>query len=152
MRFSELIDQLSHLLDVPLQPENETACSILVDNKWTLQMEMDQRNNRLLISSYICVVPPGKFRENVLLQTLKANALAVRIGTFGFLESSGELIFFHFLCTQEWEIEKVSNFLKEFIYVTNLWIEAIAGGRAAPSEFFSTPHIQDSSKPFGLKP
>lgn len=150
MNFQELIQYISEQFQLDLKPEANDSCSIKVDDKIIVQLELDAANQRLMLMTYISEIPPGKFRENVLYEALKANHLPTRIGTLGFLQESGELTFHHFFSTQISKYELVAQYLTEMIYVCMQWKEAISVGKAGPETTRSTGNT--NTNPFGLKP
>lgn len=147
MTFEELLLYLSEKFEVELKVDEYDSCSIQIDEKYILQLEMDFANRRLMIASFISALDPGKFRENILLNALKANDLPTRIGSFGFLLESSELILHHFFPLSNLEEKTVADYLAEMIYVASSWKEAIDQGRPGISEI----PIKNHAPPFGLQ-
>jgi len=138
-QFGELLRALSRAirLDPPLHPDRHQRCKLLINKVLPLQLEIDSAQENLLVASELFVIPPGKFRENVLKSALKANALPPpRIGTFAYIERKNELVLFEFLPLQHIQMEKMVSFLQSFIEKGESWRRAIESGQTAPSLAF----------------
>ncbi|PIS01199.1 MAG: hypothetical protein COT84_03505 [Chlamydiae bacterium CG10_big_fil_rev_8_21_14_0_10_35_9] len=149
MNFQELIQFISLQFHIDLRSDSHESCSIKIDDKIIIQLEMDTANERLIIMTYITEIAPGRFRENILVEALKANHLPTRIGTLGFLPETGELTFHHFFSSQTTKYDLISQYLTEMIYVCMQWKDAIDTGKAGPEGRQSS---NKNTNPFGLKP
>lgn len=133
-RFEELIDELSRALDMSLYVDSVGSCSIVFEEKLEVQIE-PFKNGDLLIGTFICVIPPGKFRENILLSALKANQMLYpRIGTLGYSESENKLALFKILDMEKIDGELVAQTLSEFVPKALEWKHSIETENVAPIE------------------
>lgn len=148
-RFEELLKELGQIINLPLHPDKHRACKLNINNVLHVQIEMDLSQDRLLIASFLCDVPPGKFREEVFREALKANSFFPRTGTFGFSKRKNQLAFFTSLPTSQLNGEKLASFLGEYITTADEWRSSIENGRPGPQNQ-SSPKSKDSF--FGLKP
>ena len=146
-RFQEIIWDLGEEIDVPLHVDTNNSCQIVIDEKLSIQLEVEERNEKLLIAAYVSEVPPGRFRENVLKETLKINALPNRLGTFGYIEKINMLVLFHFLPLETIKREKLADFLELFIQEASRWHSSILTGTPLPSEELEKP-TKDPNLPF----
>lgn len=147
MTFEELLLYLSEKFEVNLKVDKDDSCAIQIDEKYILQLEMDFANHRLIIASFISIIDPGKFRENILVNALKANHLPTRVGNFGFLQESSELILHHFFPLLNLTGKMVATYLTEMTYIASSWKSAIEQGLPGIGEVITQNH----PPPFGLK-
>lgn len=147
-RFEELLKELGRLIDQPLHPDKHLVCRLNVNNTIHLQIEHDARKDRLLIATFICEVPAGKFRENILKEALKSNAPYARTGTLAFSERNNQLALFAYLPFQYITAQKLADFLSVFIEKALGWKQGIESGNL-PIFGASQPK---STGFFGLRP
>ncbi len=127
-RFTELLQELGKILDISLHPDEHQSCALLVDEKLKLQLELDKSLETLIVGAHLGIVPPGKFRENLLAHALKANAIFPRMGTFGYSPYHNQMAFFEFLPLNTQNGEKLADFLAMFIAKAKEWKEALESG------------------------
>ena len=94
-RFEEILQLLGQSLNLPLQVDANNACAIQIKQNLIVQLQPDPSQEKLLIGCQIIQVPPGKFRENVLKEALKANGLPdPRVGIFAYIARNNTLFLF----------------------------------------------------------
>src|SRR5688572_27977472 len=71
--FEELLLQCSAALGMHLRVDHNRACALRVREEWDLQIQLDETQEFVLLGANILFLPPGRFRENVLVESLKAN-------------------------------------------------------------------------------
>lgn len=146
--FDLLIEQLGTSLKIHLHTDHNHVCSIKVHHRLTVQIQVDAAQENLLLASFICELLPGKFRENVLSEALKANNLPdPRTGILSFLPMKNQLTLHQYYPFASLDGEKLALYLAGFIDYANLWREAIERGEASPAPI----HVHPQSNPFGLK-
>lgn len=145
--FEELLKELSNKIEVPLHADAKHCCAILIDEKLKVQLEADKAQQHLILSGYISHVTPGKFRENVLTDALKANKATYpqEIGIFGFSPHNNMLALFYILSMENLTGEKLSDILAYFVGKAMDWHNAISAGYSSPVPTESPP------KPFELR-
>lgn len=148
-KFEELLKELGKILDMPLHVDSEHSCTILVNEKLRVQMELERNQERLIVASFIGLVPPGKFRENVFALALKINNPYPRIGTFGYSAYSNQLMLFEYLHPTKLNGEKLADFLSVFIPKAMEWRDALEVGNIAR---LTTPTSETAKlpNPFGM--
>lgn len=147
-RFEELLKDLGLLIDVPLHPDKNRVCKINVNNYLHIQIESDEAKERVLIATFICDLPAGKFRENILKECLKTNQFYPRMGTLAYSERNNKLALFEYAYYFNLNGQKFADLLAQFIQRANAWRSAIERGQTAPqTEIIEKP---DRSV-FGLK-
>jgi hypothetical protein len=132
-RFDEILHSLGEEFGLPLHSDRNHACAIQVKQGLIVQLESDSAQEKLLIASQIVEVPPGKFRENVLKEALKQNALPdPRIGTFAYIGKINQLVLFQYYPFDILSAQRLAGLLGPFIQTAEKWREAISSGNTAP--------------------
>lgn len=140
--FEELLQGLGKAFHLNLHIDHSYACSLQL-RELVIQLQLDISQENLWIFTKLIEVPPGKFRENVLREALKANSLAdPRVGTFGYVAATGQLALFQKYPLLILNGERLAGLMAAFIEMAEAWKKSIASGNPAPP---SSPH------PFGLK-
>lgn len=149
IQFEELLKELGKQLDLPLYLDKYQACSIQIP-PLVLQMQPDRSQEFLFLFCKVIEIPPGKFRENVLREALKANVESEPcIATFGFLAATDHLILYQRYPFTILNGERMGSFLGSFFKLAKEWYKAIAAGQSAPAGRSSPP---SSSPLFGIRP
>lgn len=128
-RFAALLEDLGSLIQVPLHPDHKRSCCLNIDGHLHLKIEDDERMSRLLVGSFICDVPPGKFREKIFKELLKENNLFPRIGTFGYCQRNNSLTLISYLPYAGLQGTSLADFLTEFIEKSVAWKRGVETGQ-----------------------
>jgi hypothetical protein len=145
-KFEEILVELGKIFQLPLHIDHFHACTLQVHETMKIQLQLDMSQENLWIFSKLIEVPPGKFRENVFREALKANALPdPRIAILGYLSTTNHLALFQKYPLAILDGERLSGLIGSFLEMGQSWIQAITAGQPAPRSL-STP-----SNPFGLK-
>jgi hypothetical protein len=146
-RFEEILKEFSQELGLALHPDKRGACKLKINDTLHVQLECDISQENLLIATFICEVPPGKFRENILKDALKANGPFPAHGTLAYSERNNQLVLFAFLRLSSLTGRKLAEFFSPFIEKANQWRNGVETGRTA--HLVSSSH--SSTSVFGLK-
>ena len=148
-RFDELIQGLSKEFDLPLHVDKNHACAIQIRKGLIVQLQSDAAQEKLLITCKIVEVPPGKFRENVLREALKANNSADPIvGIFSFVNQTSHLFLFQNYPFDLLNAERIASLIGPFFETAEKWKKAIESGLPGPP----SPPGKIGANPFGLRP
>lgn len=148
--FEDLLNQLSKYIQIPLHPDKNGACLLNINNEIRVQIEWHESKHALLFASLLGEIAPGKFREKVLLDALKANFLTPKGGLFFYMPRNNNLCLFSFIPEQIIEIHSLVDSLAEFIQKASDWKKGILRGstsfliQAPPSE---KPTLESLLKP-----
>jgi hypothetical protein len=134
-KFNQFLIQLGIDLHLVLLPDPDGSVTIKVNKELIIQIKIDKTQSDILIGSFLCPLPPGKFRENILINTLKSNGEIPISSIFAFNEPSGELVLFKYLSLEKNDFQSFKHHLEEFIEKGMDWKEAISSGQAAPLAF-----------------
>jgi len=151
--FAELIEGLSRNMQMPLTPEDNKTITLLIEKKLRLQMEEDSAGKYFQVFADIADIPPGKFRENVLLYALMANVYPYTTnGTLAYSEKLGKLVLFNNFPLETLKAEVLFEFLPKFNKKALEWQEAIEGLNPAPNSVLRRAKKTEESNPFGIRP
>jgi len=130
---------LGKLLGLPLHTDKNNACALQIKKGIIVQLQPDESLEKILIASKISEVPPGKFRENVLKEALKANGYPdPRIGTFSFLPSTNTLVLFQQYPIDILTGERLAGLIVPFFDLAEQWRVAILNGKPGPGTVLET--------------
>ena len=128
-KFAMLLTELSELVDVPLHPDQNRSCSLNVNNVMHVQLHEEESKDRLLLSAFVGELPPGKFREKLLIETLKENNLFPRVGTFAYSSRNNQLAFYTYLQLPDLTGELLADALELFLDRAFSWKTALETGQ-----------------------
>lgn len=149
-QFHELLSNLGQQLKLSLHPDKKGACTLIIRDLFSVQIEFDPSHERILIACFVCEVPPGKLRENVLRDTLKSHYPYPENGVFGYSERNNKLSLFSYVPLNGLTGEKCAGLLSAFIDKAKKWREAVSLGTTADLVSESSSSASDL-KIFGLK-
>jgi hypothetical protein len=150
--YGSLLEELGKILEIPdLHPDRNNSCLIKLKNGLSVQLELDRSGQFVIIGSELGVVPPGRYRENLFREALKANDMPYpTYGTFAYSKKSDKLVFFRKLRNQELTGEIIAAELTPFSEKAIIWKEALEHGDVPIAN--QAMNAQRSSGMFGLKP
>lgn len=128
-RFEEILSELGNLLGTTLHPDKRGACKLNVNDILHVQIEMQPEKERLLLACMICEIPPGKFRENILKDALRANWPFPVHGTLSYSEKNNKLCLFEFLSLENLSGQKLLDNLNAFIAKADSWRVGVEQGQ-----------------------
>lgn len=132
--FEELLEGLGKAFHLSLTTDRNHACSIQIEDHLTIQLELDNSQENLFFFTKLIEIPPGKFRENVFRETLKANSLPdPRVGIFGYLAATNQIILYQRYPLKILNGERLAGLFGAFLEFGDIWRKAIASGQASPS-------------------
>jgi hypothetical protein len=127
--FAMLLADLGALIQVPLHPDHNRTCNLSINGELHIQMKEDGNRNRILVGTFLAEIPPGKFRENILKETLKENTLFPRTGNFSYSERNNQLALFAFLYFEGLKGDTMADFLEAFLEKAFSWRTALQTGQ-----------------------
>ena len=126
--FDDLIQNLSSVMGISLQAELERFCKIKFASGLSVQIEYLPSKDSILLSSYLCEIPSGAFRVDILIKALKANHNPDALGSFAYLDKNNCLVLELYLPTST-SPELLADKLKQFTEKGLQWKEAVELGR-----------------------
>ena len=125
--FAILLADLGALIQVPLHPDHHRACCLSVNGELHVQLKEDK--DRILVAAFVSEIPAGKFRENILTETLKENNLFPRVGTFSYSERNNQLALYSYVYFPGLDGNKMADFLEKFFEKAFSWKTALQTGQ-----------------------
>ncbi|HEX2579688.1 MAG TPA: CesT family type III secretion system chaperone [Rhabdochlamydiaceae bacterium] len=125
--FAILLADLGALIQVPLHPDNHRACSLVINGELHVQLKEDRE--RILVAAFISEISAGKFREHILLETLKENNLFPRTGNFCYCERNNQLALYAYVYLAGLDGNKMADFLEPFLEKAFSWKTALQTGQ-----------------------
>ncbi|MCH9811333.1 CesT family type III secretion system chaperone [bacterium] len=133
--FDEIIDGLADALQADLYPNVDGVVSMIIKGTIKAQIDLDRRDDGILVCLYIAELPPGKFREHVLKDALKANSrLLTNRGVLAYIGKHNSLVLFQKVRPENITTDSLIDILKHLTARTKLWQDAIDSGHASPDE------------------
>ncbi len=148
-RFEELLRDLGAEYSVSLHPDKRGICKLSINEVMNVQIEYNPDQNTLLMATFICDLPPGKFRENVLKAALKTNHLYPEKAVLSYSEKNNQLALFHTIPITSLTGKKLSDLLEQFIKKADEWRVAVDTGNIAS---LVAPVRLEGKGMFGLMP
>jgi hypothetical protein len=139
-RFQDILNKLSVIIHTPLYSDKKRAVRLTINQKLHIQIEDEEPNDRILLATFVAEIPPGRYRENLLKEGLKSNALPVRHGTFAYSERNNQLALFEYVPYDNLTGEKLADRLAVFIEKALHWKQAIENG-TLPSGLEPEPKV-----------
>lgn len=150
-RFAALLDELGEELNIGLYPDQKGACLLLIDDHFRIQLECHVKPDHLLVASFLCDIPPGKFRETVLKDALKANLNSCQEGILAYSERNNQLTLFSFLPLSSLNGKVLAHFLTSFLEKGDNWIKAVRSGDTSRLALEGSPSTSPGGGIFGLQ-
>lgn len=146
--FGQILHELGQLLKLKdLHADSNNSCLIKFKNGLQVQIEPDRRGDCLILGCDIGVIPPGRYRENIFREALKANGFTPpKAFHFAYSRKSDKLVLMAFLLLRHINGQKVYEQLLILIKQGESWKEALTRGEV-PSHLETQ---QQSSGIFGL--
>lgn len=148
--FGILLQELGKQMDnIELVPDSNNSCLIHLKEGINIQLEIDKTGLFLILGADLGEVPPGKYRENLFREALKANDLPHPInGTLAFSKKSEHLVLFDKISIEGLQGEHIATHIQPFTQKAILWAEALKRGDIPISGVSSA---QKGSGIFGLR-
>jgi len=151
--FEDLLRELGTSLGTSLHVDSHGACCLQLKDKLRVQIEPDKKEERILIAAFISELNPGRFREDVLKEALRVNALNIANGQtgaiLGFSSRHNQLACHTILPFQEVTAEKLVGALTHLVEQALSWFDALQSGQAVPPGLVPRPVLPT---PFGIRP
>lgn len=148
-RFEELLNELGVELGITLHPDRKGACKLKINETSHIQIECDAHQENLLVATFICDIPPGKFRENILKDALKSNGPFPVNGTLAYSDRNNKLVLFSYFRFGSLTGKKLAEFLAAFVDKANNWRIGVETGHTS---HLISPSLKPPSGMFGMKP
>ncbi|MEI8125220.1 MAG: CesT family type III secretion system chaperone [Parachlamydiaceae bacterium] len=150
--FGTLLEELAKSLKINhLEPDQNNSCLINLKNGQKIQVELDRSGNYLVIGADLGTVSPGKYRENLFKEALKANGMPYPLnGILAYSKRTDHLVLFTKISVKDLRGEQIAIVIPPFVEKALIWSEAIKRGEMPSLSQVKTSGA--SSGMFGLRP
>lgn len=150
--FDALLQELGKVLQVSgLHADAKGCCLLKLKGGIQVQLEVDRSGQSLLIVSELGQIPPGRYKENLFVEALKANGLPPpRRGTFAYSKQADSLVIFEMLELQNLNGQEIANTILPLLEKVRIWKEAITQGNVPVT--VESPVKTAPGGIFGLRP
>lgn len=152
--FTDLMSDLGELLDTEIIPDLNLSCCLVINESLKVQLEMSSTGEEILIGSFIVELPPGRFREEVLKDALKANYKSdVNPGVLSYVKNHNALTLFQSIQAHGISADIIYKYLSLFAERAKGWKDAINNGKTHPIDSGEVPKGRDGERSslFGFK-
>lgn len=112
--------------DITLRPDKNNSCLIKLKGGTEIQLEMDHSGQFLVMGCKLGEIPPGRYRENLLKEALKANNLPYPLhGVLAYSQKGNTLILYQKLIVNDQIASTVASEIPEFAEKAKVWLTAI---------------------------
>lgn len=127
--FEELIKELGQKMGTPLHVDSYQACTLLLNYGLKCQIELTAMGDSVLIGTELGGVPAGRYRQNILTQALRVNALTdLPRGVLAFSEKNDSLVLFEQISLAILSGEKLYRYLLLFTEHAKVWRDSLHRG------------------------
>lgn len=127
--FSSLLLELGQILEIQdLTPDSNNSSLLKLKNGVKIQIEPGKSEQFLIMGAQIGNIPPGRYRDNIFREALKANNVPPKNGIFAYSKKSDQLILFQMIPLEDLTGTKIHDYLVPFSEKVKLWQEAISRG------------------------
>lgn len=133
--YKSLIAELADRLNNDVQPDLNNIVVLLIEKRVKIQIETDPMEEFLTVGAYVADLPPGKFREHILKDALKANYnIHKNAGILSYMGRENILTLHIKFALGSLEIDTLMDSLKHLTKRARAWQDAIEEGRSSPLE------------------
>lgn len=128
-KMDQIFEDLGKKLKTPIIPGTEGSCRIRFKSGAEVQFAPTSDSRGLTLISRLGEVAPGKYRETLYREALKANGLKPPLnGIFSYSKKSNSLYLFEQMPLDELTGDKLFEALQPFLEKIEIWKGAISRG------------------------
>jgi Tir chaperone protein (CesT) family len=128
-QFEIILKDFESFFNCSLSPDQGETCLIKLAEGISIQLELD-RQGLLLIGCLIGAMPASRYRNKLIHEALKSNALTPpSTGVFGISQSTHQFILFMLINPDRLNAERIAMLMPPFIAKAKIWTEAINAGQ-----------------------
>ncbi len=127
--FEAVLQELGDAIGIPLKPGKMDGCLVRYPEGLEVQIQMNTKRNHILLYADLGAVPPGRYREDLLREALRANGKPYpRKGVLAFTDAKDHLIIYLSRSMTELTGEKIAYIYKPFVEKAQKWQDALTRG------------------------
>ena len=133
--YKDLIADLSERLGIEIYPDLNNVVVLKIEKSVKIHIEADDVEEFLILGAFIDELPPGKFRENILKNGLKANYLVNKNpAILSYLGRENILTLHRRYLIDSIDVEELITQIKAITERAQKWQASIESGHAAPDD------------------
>ena len=137
-RMGQLFEELGKRLNIKITPDLKGSCRIRFKGGVEVQMEQSSNGRYLTLLCNMGEIAPGKYRENVLREALKANGRQPPLyGIFSFSKKQNIFYLFDQVPLDDLSGTRLFEFVQPFLEKAQLWKSAVARGEVPTGAVYS---------------
>lgn len=127
--FEQILEDLGDSLGLSgLKPDSNSACQLVLPTGLSLQLELDETQENLLLYVDMGEVPPGSFRERLFEAALKDNGSAnSNVGVIAYNPETNKMLLWKFIPVTTPSAD-ISQAIQMIIGKGALWMDGIKNG------------------------
>lgn len=129
--FEDLITDFGKELNIPLHLDKIGCCLLNVNGTLRVQIEFVESREAVLIASHIADLIPGKVRENVLKDALKANHEYGHKSIFAYSAKNNKISLFTYIPQTIVTPHLLASTFQAFVQKADEWRQAIDTGQTS---------------------
>lgn len=144
-----LLSEIGKALKIPdLHPDRNNSCLVNMPEGIKIQLEQNPRTDEFIIGADLGQVPPGRYREDLFREALKANGMPFpQHGILAYSAKTDHLILYETFRQRDLTGDRIADELSPFIEKAKKWRESMEKG-----EVPVVGMMKSSFGMFGLRP
>ena len=144
-----ILNEIGKVLKIEdLHPDRNNSCLIKMPEGIKIQLEQNSKNDEFILGADLGQVPPGRYRENLFREALKANGMPYpQHGILSYSAKTDHLILYETFSSKDLRGEMVADEIPHFVEKAKYWKESMEKG-----ELPVVGTLQSSQGMFGLRP
>ena len=133
--YDDFMYEVSQLMKEDLRPDFQGKIKLSINEKFSIQIEYNNVEQSILISSAIHTIEEGGIREAILSDCLKSNNfIRESPGILSYLPKTNELFLFCYSSLAHSTSQTFCDLFYLFIAKAQRWIDALDSGASSPQE------------------
>ncbi len=131
--FADFLQELGEALGTELFVDRKGACSLRMHGHLHVQLQKGPQEEEIWMVAEVAELPPGRFREEVLKEALKANdAHSAMPIVWSYVSSGNRLMLASHFPLGACDGKQGAAYLSLLIEAAEQWKRALASGRSSP--------------------
>lgn len=151
--FGVILQELGPLLQIKnLHPDRNNSCEIKLVNGTIIQIELDKSGQFLVLGTDFGMPAPGKYRESLFKEALRANGMPAPIhGIIAYSSKADHLVMFEKIHVKDLSGAKVAAAITPFVEKAIIWTDAVRNSQIPAVQQVTTSSFRSAGM-FGLRP
>lgn len=149
--YAELINDLGKKLNIDIYADLNNIVTLMIEKRVKIQIEIDSVGEFLILGAYIAELPPGKFREHILKNSLRVNYLInERPEILSYMNRENMLTLHRKFMLAALNVDELITQIKNITIRAKKWQDAIESGLPSPDDELPSSNQITNKSIFGL--